>query len=63
MVSRWLQTPTEAGLLARAMLLETTRVYLRAGHDVVVPQVPGSAGVRGYPYSGWSKTLAPSSSR
>lgn len=41
MLGRWLHTPAEAGLLARAMALEMARVHLRSGHDVVVPQFLG----------------------
>jgi len=41
MLGRWLDTPTEAGLLARQMAVEMARVHLCAGHDVVVPQFLG----------------------
>jgi predicted kinase len=41
MLGRWLDTPTEAGLLARHMAIEMARVHLGAGHDVVVPQFLG----------------------
>lgn len=46
MLGRWLDTPTEAGLLVRQMAVEMARVHLCAGHDVVVPQFLGPAGVR-----------------
>jgi hypothetical protein len=41
MLGRWLDTPTEAGLLARQMAVEMARVHLCAGHDVVLPQFLG----------------------
>lgn len=41
MLGRWLDTPTEAGLLARHMAIEMARVHLCAGHDVIVPQFLG----------------------
>ena len=41
MLGRWQEQPLEAGLLARAMMLEMARVHLRAGHDVVIPQYLG----------------------
>lgn len=41
MLGRWLDTPAEAGLLARQLAVEMARVHLRAGHDVVIPQFLG----------------------
>jgi predicted kinase len=41
MLGRWLDTPSEAGVLARRMAIEMAGVHLRAGHDVVVPQFLG----------------------
>ena len=41
MIGRWLDSPTHAGELARAMALEMGRTHLGAGHDVVVPQFLG----------------------
>jgi predicted kinase len=41
MLGRWLDHPIEAGLMARRMALEMTRVQLLAGHDVVIPQFLG----------------------
>jgi hypothetical protein len=41
MLGRWLDTPSEAGVLARNLALEMAGVHLRAGHDVVVPQFLG----------------------
>lgn len=41
MLGGWLDQPTEAGLIARAVAVEMARVQLRAGRDVVVPQFLG----------------------
>jgi predicted kinase len=41
MLGRWLETPSEAGVLARRMAIEMAGVHLRGGHDVVVPQFLG----------------------
>lgn len=41
LLGRWLDTPTEAGHLARGIALEMARVHLAAGHDVIVPQFLG----------------------
>ena len=41
MLDRWLEAPTRAGVLARAMAIEMARTHLGAGHDVVVPQFLG----------------------
>ncbi|MDQ2883547.1 MAG: ATP-binding protein [Actinomycetota bacterium] len=41
MLGRWLDHPTDAGLIARAMAVEMARVQLMAGRDVVVPQFLG----------------------
>jgi predicted kinase len=41
LLGRWLETPVQAGQLARAMALEMARVHLAAGHDVIVPQFLG----------------------
>ena len=41
MLGRWLDHPVKAGLMARRMALELTRVQLLAGHDVVIPQFLG----------------------
>jgi predicted kinase len=41
MLGCWLDTPSEAGILARSMAIEMAGVHLRAGHDVVVPQFLG----------------------
>jgi predicted kinase len=44
MLGCWLDHPVEAGLMARRMALEMTRVQLLAGHDVVIPQFLGRLG-------------------
>ncbi len=36
MLGRWLDEPTEAGLIARRIALEMARVQLAAGREVVV---------------------------
>lgn len=41
MLGRWLDSPVEAGLLARRMALEMARVQLTARRDVLVPQFLG----------------------
>ncbi len=41
MLGRWLDEPTEAGLIARRIALEMARVQLAAGREVVVPQFLG----------------------
>jgi predicted kinase len=41
MLGRWLDSPAEAGVLARRMAVEMADVHLRSGHDVVVPQFLG----------------------
>lgn len=41
MLGRWLDHPTEAGLIARRQALEMARVQLSAGRDVLVPQFLG----------------------
>lgn len=41
MLGRWLDHPTEAGLIARGMAVEMARLQLRAGRDVLVPQFLG----------------------
>lgn len=41
MLGRWLDQPTDAGLLARQLAAAMTRTQLRAGHDVVEPQYLG----------------------
>lgn len=38
LLGRWRDTPTEAGLLARAMTLVMARQHLHGNHDVVLPQ-------------------------
>lgn len=38
LLGRWRDSPTEAGLLARAMTLVMARQHLHGGHDVVLPQ-------------------------
>ena len=38
MLGRWLDHPTEAGLIARGMAVEMARLQLTAGRDVLVPQ-------------------------
>jgi predicted kinase len=39
MIGRWQDDPTASGLLARSMTLAAAREHLRAGHDVVIPQL------------------------
>lgn len=39
MLGGWRRHPTEAGLAARELALVAARTHLRAGHDVVVPQL------------------------
>ncbi|MFB9683099.1 AAA family ATPase [Amycolatopsis plumensis] len=39
MLGGWRSSPGEAGLLAREIALAAARTHLRAGHDVVVPQL------------------------
>ena len=41
MLGGWAEWSTEAGLLTREMAIEAARVHLRAGHDVLVPQLLG----------------------
>lgn len=41
MLGRWLDQPTESGLLARQLALAMARTQLRAGRDVLVPQYLG----------------------
>jgi predicted kinase len=41
MLGRWLDKPSEAGVLARRLAIEMAGVHLRGGHDVVVPQYLG----------------------
>ena len=41
MLGRWLDQPTEAGLIARKMAIEMARVHLTSGRDVLVPQLLG----------------------
>lgn len=41
MLGRWIDTPTDAGLAARALAVAMIRTHLAAGHDVVVPQFLG----------------------
>lgn len=41
MLGRWLDQPTESGLLARKLAVAMAETQLRAGHDVVVPQYLG----------------------
>lgn len=41
MLGRWLDQPIEAGLTARRLALEMSRVQLSAGRDVLVPQFLG----------------------
>jgi predicted kinase len=41
LIGRWEEHATESGLLARKMAVETARVHLEGGHDVVVPQFLG----------------------
>jgi hypothetical protein len=38
-LGRWRDEPTASGLAARALALSMIHVHLRAGHDVVVPQL------------------------
>ena len=38
-LGRWLDTPTEAGLAARALAISMISTHLAEGHDVVVPQL------------------------
>lgn len=38
MLGRWLDHPTEAGMLARELATAMARAQLQAGHDVLVPQ-------------------------
>lgn len=38
-LGRWLETPTEAGLCARALAISMISTHLAAGHNVVVPQL------------------------
>lgn len=39
MLGRWRADPGEAGLRARAIALAAAEVHLRAGHEVIVPQM------------------------
>jgi predicted kinase len=41
LLGRWSDHPIEAGLLARSMTLEMTRVHLQSDHAVVIPQYLG----------------------
>lgn len=41
LLGRWLETPSEAGLIARRMALQMAAVQLTEGRDVVVPQLLG----------------------
>lgn len=41
MIGRWLETPGDAGLLARKHALAMIGTQLQAGHDVIVPQFLG----------------------
>lgn len=41
MLGCWLDQPTQAGLMARAMAVEMARVHLRADRDVLIPQFLG----------------------
>ena len=41
MLGRWLDQPTDAGVLARDLALAMARTQLDAGRDVVVPQYLG----------------------
>jgi leucyl aminopeptidase (aminopeptidase T) len=41
MLGRWLDQPTESGLLARQLALAMAGTQLRAGRDVLVPQYLG----------------------
>jgi predicted kinase len=41
MLGRWIETPSDAGVLARRLAIEMAGVHLRGGHDVVVPQFLG----------------------
>ncbi len=45
MIGGWRATPGEAGLLARDLATAAARTHLAAGHDVVVPQLPGQPGL------------------
>jgi predicted kinase len=44
MLGGWLDSPGEAGLLARRMAIEMARVHLGSGRDVLVPQYLGRLG-------------------
>ncbi len=41
MLGRWLDQPTEAGVLARKLAVAMARAHLHADHDVLVPQYLG----------------------
>jgi len=41
LIGNWRAMVTEAGLLARSMVLAATEAHLRAGFDVVIPQYLG----------------------
>jgi len=41
LLGRWLDTPSEAGIIARKMALQMAAVQLAEGRDVVVPQLLG----------------------
>lgn len=41
MLGRWIDTPSDAGILARKLALQMAAVQIEEGHDVVVPQFLG----------------------